>query len=55
MQYAVNSTERTKTPIQEFMPLLTDPPIAPPDIYTEDEKLELLNKATERLQMLQKN
>lgn len=54
MLYAVNSTDRVKTPITEFMPLLTDPPPTPPDIYTEAEKLELLSKANERLQLLGK-
>lgn len=54
MLYAVNSTERIKTPIHEFMPLLTDPEPTPPDIYTEDERLELFAKANERLQMLGK-
>lgn len=55
MLYAVNSTERTKTPIHEFMPLLTDPELEKPEIYTPEEKQALYDKANERLQMIKNN
>lgn len=55
MLYAVNSTERVKTPIYEFMPLLTDPEIEAPIPYTETEKQELYEKANDRLKMIKNN
>jgi len=55
MLYVVNSTERTKPSIQDFMPLMTDVAPPPPEVYTDEEKLELLNNAHARLQMLQNN
>ncbi len=55
--YATNSTEKTKPDIYEWWPLLSDKNIQKPkvDVYTPEEKAELLKTVSERLQLLNGN
>lgn len=51
--YCMNSTEKKKPSIYEWWPLITDPPKEQPDVYTEEEKEQLVKDSLERLNMLQ--